>query len=92
MDVHKPSKKSNAAIDSVFDSGSAQCLAVCPFFKRVLFSVPSHYPYCKAWNQCSLDREHCDFHGRRFKFKPCLGGVRVVWMCSKLVGLPDLES
>jgi hypothetical protein len=92
MDVHKSSNKSNVAIDSVLDSESARRLAVCQYFKRVLFSVASHYPYCRAWNQCSLDREHCDFHGRRFKFKPCHGGVRVVRMCSKLVGLPDEES
>lgn len=78
-------------INSVLDNASAQRLVVCPYFKRVLFSRECSPSVVSSWNMCSLTREHCGFHGRRLKFRPCFAGVRVVWICSMLVGLPDVE-
>jgi len=78
-------------VGSVLDMASAQRLVVCPYFKRVVFSrewCPNIHHF---WKMCCLDKEHCDFHGRRLKFKPCFAGVRVAWVCPKAIGLPNLE-
>lgn len=64
-------------------------LVVCPYFKRVLFSRACSPEIFHSWCMCSLDKSHCDSHGRCLKFKPCFGGVCVAWVCSKLVGLPS---
>lgn len=77
--------------NAVLDKASAQQLVVCPYFKRVLFSRECSPNVQHFWNMCCLDKGHCDCHGRRLKFKPRFAGVEVVWLCPKLVGLPDLE-
>jgi hypothetical protein len=77
-----------AEIDSVLDRVVSKRLAVCPYFKRVLFSRECSPDVVHLYNLCCLDREHCSSHGRRLKFKPCFAGVRVVWVCPKVVGFP----
>jgi len=79
---------SSVRINSVLDVVSAHRLAVCPHFKRVLFSRACSPSTFHSWNMCFVDKSHCDSHGRCLKFSPCFAGVRVVWICGKLVGLP----
>jgi hypothetical protein len=67
-------------------------LVDCPYFKRILFSRERSPDVVHLWNLCSLDKRHCDFHGCRLKFKPCFAGVRVVWICPKTIGLPNMED
>jgi len=76
----------------VLDSATAKALAVCPYFKTVLWNRCSSLDAVRRWNSCSLGSHHCSFHGKRYKFKPCFGGVRVVWVCPNVVGLPALDS
>jgi hypothetical protein len=76
-------------INYFFDRAVGKQLAVCPHIKRVLFSRGSSPFVHYTWNMCCLDSQHCDFHGCRLKFKSYFGGVRVAWVCPKLVGLPD---
>jgi len=82
---------SNVEINSILDSASGKRLAECPFLKKVLFNRSSSLDVVHFWNMCSMDNEHCDFHGRKLRFKPCFSGVRVCWLCPKLVGLPNEE-
>lgn len=79
--VCSPSSETVSEIGSILDLKLAHRLVICPYFKRVY-----------SCNFCSLTKEHCGFGGRRYKFKPCFAGVRVSWICSELVGLPDFES
>ena len=76
----------------VLDSIAAKALAVCPFLKRVLWNRCSSLDIFRLWNLCTLSSQHCPFHGRRYKFRPCFGGCRIVWACPQIIGLPDLES
>lgn len=75
----------------ISDRVLAHRLAVCPFMKRVLWNRRSSLDVFGVWNSCSLGSHHCSSRGRRLKFKPCFGGVRVVWVCPDVVGLPDVE-
>ena len=83
---------SQIVVGSVLDKVSSERLVICPYHKRVVFSRESSPSVQKYCNLCSLDGEICSVRGRRFKFKPCFDGVRVSWLCSKLVGLPNPES
>lgn len=82
---------SQVVVGSVLGKVCGSRLAVCPHVKRVLFSLESFPNVYHSENVCSLDKEHCSSHGRRLKFSPCFGGVRVAWVCPKLVGLPNAE-
>jgi hypothetical protein len=88
---HVVSSFSSVEVGSVLDLVSARLLADCCFCRRVLFSHACSPSVFHSWNMCFLDKSHCGSHGRRLKFKPCFAGVRVVSVCPKLVGLPDLE-
>lgn len=75
----------------VLDSVVGKRLAVCPFVVRKALVVPRAFPSC--WNSCSLDRGHCDFHGRRLKFSSYgIDSLRVVWVCPKIVDLSFLRG
>jgi hypothetical protein len=76
----------------IVDKAEAHRLAVCLFFKRGFVTESSFSEgFSRSRNLCSLDGGFCGSCGRRLKFKPCFGGCRVVWVCDKLVGLPELE-
>ena len=78
-------------LGDVLDRLSAERLASCQFYKLVSFSREcSPNVYC-SWGMCGLDRGHCGSCGKRLRFKLCFDGFHVVWVCDKLVGLPDLE-
>jgi len=76
-------------IGSVLSRESARLLANCCFCRRVLFSRSSSPEIQYSWLLCTLDREHCDFHGKCARFKVRFDGYHVIWRCSKLVGLPS---
>lgn len=85
---------SQVVVDSfVFDSVTGKRLAVCPFFKTVLFSRESSPSVVHLWNLCSLSKEHCDFHGRRLKFSSYgMDSLKVCWVCPKIVDLSFLKG
>lgn len=60
-------------------------LVACPFSK----SVGSRFgkPLCL----CSLGGGVCRYCGKRVRFSYHFDGFHVVWVCEKLIGLPDLE-
>jgi len=81
-------ESSRLSVGFVFsDRAFAHRLAVCPYLRQVLFTLPSNLDDFRCYNVCSLDKLHCDFRGCRLKFKPCFDGVRVAWVCPKLVGV-----
>jgi hypothetical protein len=77
----------------VFDDVVGKRLAVCPFFKRVLFSRGnSPYSY-NCWNMCFLDKGHCGSGGKRLKFASYgVDSLRVVWICPRIVDFSFLEG
>jgi len=81
----------SVTVGSILDSSSSKRLAVCPYFKMVLWNRRSSLDVVRRWNSCSLGSHHCSFRGKRYKFKPCFGGVRVVWICPNVAGLPNEE-
>jgi len=79
-------ESSRLSVGSVFsDRDFAHRLAVCPYFRQTLYNLTSNLYDFRCWNMCDLDKKHCDFRGCRLKFKPCFDGVRVAWVCPKLV-------
>ena len=60
-------------------------LIACPFARLVLFRFGR--PFCL----CSLGSGYCSHFGKRAKVAFHFNGFRVVSICEKLVGLPDLE-
>ena len=69
------------------DRAFARRLRACPYLRQVPFNVDRH------WNMCCFDnkKRHCDFHGRRLKFKPRSVGFRVAWVCPRLVDVSFRE-
>lgn len=59
-------------------------LVWCPHCHRVLWSSASSPSRVFTWLKCDVDDAHCDFKGRRLKFKPSGSGTRVAWVCPKL--------
>jgi hypothetical protein len=79
-------------VSSVLDRAVGKRLAVCPYFKSVLFSRESSPSVQRFWNMCDLDKSHCATRGKCLKFESCgIDSLRVSWICSKVVGLPFLE-
>jgi len=83
-------------VGSILPRRYAQRLRDCPHLRKIsfksdqwVFSPPLH----RLWNMCTLDEKHCDFRGLRLKFDTrCkIGMLRVTWVCSKTVGLPNSE-
>jgi len=66
------------------DRALARRLKICPYLRRVPFGNEGRH-----WNLCCVDNKkgHCDFRGRRLKFKPRSVGFYVAWVCPKLVGI-----
>lgn len=60
-------------------------LVNCSFANCI--GVKSGRPFCL----CSLGSGVCPYYGRRMKFKFHFSGFEVVWICDRLVGLPNLE-
>jgi len=77
----------------ISDRRLAHRLAVCPFCRAVFYSVRGFPRMHRVWNMCSVDEEHCDFHGKRLKFSSYgVDSLRVMWVCPKIVALSVLES
>jgi hypothetical protein len=76
----------------IADKAERARLIVCPYFKRAIVDESSFSEgFSRSRNLCSFDGGFCGSCGHRLKFKPCFDGCRVVWVCPKTVGLPDLE-
>jgi len=76
-------------IGSIFVDAVGKRLAVCPYFKSVLFSRESSPSVQRFWNMCDLDKSHCATCGKCLKFESYgIDSLRVVWVCPKVVGLP----
>jgi hypothetical protein len=76
----------------ILDRDVSHRLAVCPFLKQVLCTVYVNAPqYHRVSNMCSLNGLHCEFHGRRLKFKAYFRGNRVVWVCPNITDLSFLK-
>lgn len=83
----------SVTVGFICDKAGKEQLVFCPHFERIFFSRFSSLGVSRTWNKCCLDLGHCDFRGRRVRFKPHFNGTyTVVWVCPKLVGLPDRES
>ena len=66
-------------------------LVICPYVKHVLIGS-SYGGFCRSWLKCSLDFDHCSYRGKRVRVKFRLAdGFHVVWVCPKVVGLPNFE-
>jgi hypothetical protein len=76
----------------IADKAEAHRLAVCLFFKRVFVTESSFSEgFHRSQNLCTLEGGSCGSCGNRLKFKSCFDGCRVVWVCPKVIGLPELE-
>lgn len=69
----------------VATKGEKDRLSLCQFAKSV--GVRFGVPFCL----CSLGSGVCPYNGKRAKFKFHFNGFEVIWICEKLIGLPDLE-
>ncbi len=81
----------------VGDTVSLECghsVVDCPHICRVLFTPrgSGNESFKHTWNECRLDSGHCDFHGRRFKFRSCWTHLKVVWVCPKILSLSNLAN
>ena len=66
-------------------------LAPCPFLVRKALAIAKSFPSC--WDLCSLDKGHCDFHGKRLKFESFgVDSLRVIFVCPKIVDLSFLKG
>lgn len=76
----------SVTVGFVCDVVDKERLAFCPYFERVFFNRFSSRGVSRTWNKCCLDSGHCDFHGRRVRFKPHFDGTcTIVWVCPKAV-------
>jgi hypothetical protein len=69
----------------VVDKAELERLSSCSFAKRV--SVRNGVPFCL----CSLGSGCCLSNGKCLKFKHLYDGFHIVWVCSRVVVLPNLE-
>ena len=70
----------------IVDKAEKNRLIPCSYAQRVAIRFGA--PFCL----CSLGSgSYCRSDGVRLRFKFRFDGFHVVWVCDKLVGLPDLE-
>jgi hypothetical protein len=96
-DIAKESVKNfkcSVVVGDVYNQELARKLVFCtPYFRRNFVTESSFSEGInRVRNFCSLDGGCCASSGRRLKFVSGFSGCRVVWVCPKLVGLPDLEK